>query len=151
MSEKFKMDEKENRKRKRTDYFGQRRVEASLLRAVLERAHMQKSVTRPQEFNSKDLDSGDLYSENDDLELAIEPAVIVVTTSINGQMTFEIEDQEPKAKKAKISGEGMIEKQKSFYDMDSNQIQVFEIEEEPKAKKAKISQDEQMFEKFFLN
>ena len=148
MSEKFKLEEKENKKRKRLDYFGQRRVEASLLRAVLERAHMQKSVTRPQEFNSKDLDSEDLYSENDDLELAIEPAVIVVTTSINGQMTFEIEDQEPKAKKAKISDESMIEKQKSFYDLDSNQM-VFEMEE-PKAKKAKIS-DEQMFEKFFLD
>ena len=35
--------------------------------------------------------------------------------------------------------------------MDSNQIQVFEIDEEPKAKKAKISEDEQMFEKFFLD
>ena len=147
MSEKFKTDEKENKKRKRIDYFGQRRVEASLLRAVLERAHMQKSVTRPQEFNSKDLDSEDLYRE-DDLELAIEPAVIVVTTSVNGQMTFEIEDQEPKAKKAKISDESMIEKQKSFYDLDSNQM-VFEMEE-PKAKKAKIA-DEQMFEKFFLD
>ena len=151
MSQEFKTEEKENKKRKRIDYFGQRQVEVSLLRTVLERAHMQKSVAKPQEFNSKDLDSGDLYSEVDDLELAIEPAVIVVTTSINGQMTFEIEDQEPKAKKAKISGEGMIEKQKSFYDMDSNQIRVFEIEEEPKAKKAKISQDEQMFEKFFLD
>ena len=75
---------------------------------------------------------------------------VIVVTSINGQMTFEIEDQEPKAKKAKISDESMIEKQKSFYDMDSNQIQVFEIDE-PKAKKAKISQDEQMFEKFFLD
>ena len=60
MSEKFKM-EQENKKRKRIDYFGQRRVEASLLKAVLEKAHMQKSVARPQEFNSKDLDSGDLY------------------------------------------------------------------------------------------
>ena len=79
------------------------------------------------------------------MELAIEPAVIVVTTSVNGQMTFEIEDQEPKAKKAKIS-----EEQKSFYDLDSNQT-VFEIVEEPKAKKAKISDDEQMFEKFFLD
>ena len=84
------------------------------------------------------------------MELAIEPAVIVVTTSVNGQMTFEIEDQEPKAKKAKISDESMIEKQKSFYDLDSNQM-VFEIVEEPKAKKAKISDDEQMFEKFFLD
>ena len=60
MSEKFKM-EQENKKRKRKEYFGQRRVEASLLKAVLEKAHMQKSVARPQEFNSKDLDSGDLY------------------------------------------------------------------------------------------
>ena len=82
------------------------------------------------------------------MELAIEPAVIVVTTSVNGQMTFEIEDQEPKAKKAKISDES--EEQKSFYDLDSNQT-VFEIVEEPKAKKAKISDDEQMFEKFFLD
>ena len=147
MSEKFKM-EQENKTRKRKEYFGQRRVEASLLKAVLEKAHMQKSVARPQEFNSKDLDSGDLYCEDEDLEMAIEPAVIVVTTSVNGQMTFEIEDQEPKAKKAKISDES--EEQKSFYDLDSNQT-VFEIVEEPKAKKAKISDDEQMFEKFFLD
>ena len=84
MSEKFKMEEKENKKRKRLDYFGQRRVEASLLRAVLERAHMQKSVTRPQEFNSKDLDSEDLYSENDDISSISE--VIVVTT---GQLISE--------------------------------------------------------------
>ncbi len=56
-------------------------------------------------------------------------------------MTFEIEDQEPKAKKAKISDESMIEKQKSFYDLDSNQtVTVFEIEES-KAKKAKISDE----------
>ena len=148
MSQEFKTDEKENKKRKRIDYFGQRRVEASLLRAVLERAHMQKSVAIPQEFNSKDLDSEDLYSVDDLEDDDSISKVIVVTTSINGQMTFEIEDQEPKAKKAKISDESMIEEQKSFYDLDSNQM-VFEIEE-PKAKKAKIS-DEQMFEKFFLD
>ena len=115
MSQEFKTDEKENKKRKRIDYFGQRRVEASLLRAVLERAHMQKSVTMPQEFNSKDLDSEDLYSENDD----IISEVIVVTTSINGQMTFEIEEQEPKAKKAKISDEKMFEE--VFMDFLRNQ------------------------------
>ena len=102
MSEKFKMDEKENRKRKRTDYFGQRRVEASLLKAVLERAHMQKSVAMTQEFNPKDLDSEDLYSE-DDISNVSEEAMVV--TSTNGQMIFEIEDplEEQKAKKAKIS------------------------------------------------
>ena len=67
MSQKFKTEQKENRKRKRIEYFGQRQVEASLLRSVLERAHIQKSLKRPQEFNSKDLDSGDLYLEDEDI------------------------------------------------------------------------------------
>ena len=141
MSQEFKNEEKESRKRKRIDYFGRRQIEVSLLRTVLERAHMQ-SVAMSEEFKSED--EGDIIYDS----IYNSTSEVIVVTSINGQMTFEIEDQEPKTKKAKISDESMIEKQKSFYDLDSNQM-VFEIKE-PKAKKAKIS-DEQMFEKFFLD
>ena len=69
---------------------------------------MQKSVAMTQEFNPKDLDSEDLYSE-DDISTVSEEAIVV--TSTNGQMIFEIEDplEEQKAKKAKISDEKMFE------------------------------------------
>ena len=57
MSQEFKIGERESIK----NNFGRRQVEVSLLRTVLERAHMQKSVAMAQEFNPKDLDSEDLY------------------------------------------------------------------------------------------
>ena len=69
---------------------------------------MQKSVAMTQEFNPKDLDSEDLYSE-DDISTVSEEAIVV--TSTNGQMTLlEIEDplEEQKAKKTKISDEKMF-------------------------------------------
>ena len=105
MSQEFKNEEKESRKRKRIDYFGRRQIEVSLLRTVLERAHMQKSVAMSEEFKSED--EGDIIY--DSIYGTVSEEIIVVTTSINGQMTFEIEEQEPKAKKAKISDEKMFE------------------------------------------
>ena len=85
-SEEFKSEDEVSRKRKRRD------VEVSLLRTVLERAHMQ-SVAMSQEFNYEDKGS---ISE-----------VIVVTSTNSNQMLFEIE--ETKKKKAKISDEKMFE------------------------------------------
>ena len=103
MSQEFKNGEKEFKK----NNFGRRQVEVSLLRTVLERAHIQKSVAMTQEFNPKDLDSEDLYSE-DDISTVSEEAIVV--TSTNGQMIFEIENplEERKAKKTKISDEKMF-------------------------------------------
>ena len=103
MSQEFKIGEKESKK----NNFGRRQVEVSLLRTVLERAHMQKSVAMAQEFNPKDLDSEDLYSEDDISTVSEE---VIVVTSTNGQMIFEIEDplEEQKAKKTKISDEKMF-------------------------------------------
>jgi hypothetical protein len=85
-SEEFKSEDEESEKRKRRD------VEVSLLRTVLERAHMQ-SVAMSQEFNNEDKGS---TSE-----------VIVVTSTNSFPMSFEIE--ETKKKKAKISDEKMFE------------------------------------------
>ena len=103
MSQEFKIGERESIK----NNFGRRQVEVSLLRTVLERAHMQKSVAMAQEFNPKDLDSEDLYSEDDISTVSEE---VIVVTSTNGQMIFEIEDplEEQKAKKTRISDEKMF-------------------------------------------
>ena len=49
MSQEFKIGEKGSKK----NNFGRRHVEVSLLRTVLERAHMQKSLAMTQEFNPK--------------------------------------------------------------------------------------------------
>ena len=103
MAQEFKIGAKESKK----NNFGRRQVEVSLLRTVLERAHKEKSESMSQEFNPKDLDSEDLYSEDDISTVSEE-----VVTSTNGKMIFEIEDplEEQKAKKAKISDEKMFEK-----------------------------------------
>ena len=85
-SEEFKIEDEVSRKRKRGD------VEVSLLRTVLQRAHMQ-SMVMSQEFNNEDMGS---ISE-----------VIVVTSTNSNQTLFEIE--ETKKKKAKISDEKMFE------------------------------------------
>ena len=85
-SKEFELEDEVSRKRKRGD------VEVSLLRTVLERAHMQ-SMVMSQEFNNEDMGS---ISE-----------VIVVTSTNSNQMLFEIE--ETKKKKAKISDEKMFE------------------------------------------
>ena len=64
-------------------------------------------TTLMKETYFKDLDSEDLYSE-DDISTVSEEAIVV--TSTNGQMIFEIEDplEEQKAKKTKISDEKMF-------------------------------------------
>jgi hypothetical protein len=84
--EEFKIEDEVSRKRKRRD------VEVSLLRTVLERAHMQ-SVAMSQEFNNED--KGSISEET------------VVTSNDSNQMLFEI--GETKKKKAKISDEKMFE------------------------------------------
>ena len=88
MSQEFKNGEKEFKK----NNFGRRQVEVSLLRTVLEQAHMQ-SMAMSQEFNDEDKGS---ISE-----------VTVVTSTNSNQMLFEIE--ETKKKRAKISDEKMFE------------------------------------------
>ena len=88
--EEFKIEDEVSRKRKRRD------VEVSLLRTVLERAHMQ-SVAMSQEFN------------NEDNKNSISEEIVVTSTNQSNldQMLFEIE--ETKKKKAKISDEKMFE------------------------------------------
>ena len=86
-SEEFKSEDEVSRKRKRGD------VEVSLLRTVLERAHMQ-SVAMSQKFNNEDKGS---ISE-----------VIVVTSTNSNQMLDEM-IEETITKKAKISDEKMFE------------------------------------------
>jgi hypothetical protein len=84
-----KIKDEVSRKRKRRD------VEVSLLRTVLERAHMQ-SVAISQELNNEDKGS-------------ISEVIVVTSTNQSNldQMLFEIE--ETKKKKAKISDEKMFE------------------------------------------